>query len=186
MSDASPVKRGQGPAITVFRDRSRLQNFHLVMGVFFIIQGLATAAWFTFGDHGLDETWVLVAAVGCSLFLAWVGLWFASQAFRRLRDPENPIVIGPAGLHDRAISARPIPWQDIRNMHLWTGKGGPVVGFDLSDGAAERAGVHPRVRFSVKFNRPFGYDYRIHSMGTDADIDQLVAAITPYAEVRPY
>jgi hypothetical protein len=118
------------------------------------------------------------------VFLAWVGWWFAGHAWRRMRDPENPITIGPSGLYDRAISERPIAWRDIRNLHVWDGKGGPVVVFDLAEGAEARAGVHDRVRLSAPVNRPFGYDYRVHSIGTDATIDALLAAIAPYAEVK--
>lgn len=183
--EPSRPPRSGGPAITVFRDRSRLLTVHVVMGVFFIGQGLATAAWFTVTDEA-DELWLRLTAIGVSLFLAWVGWWFASHAFRRLRDPENPIVVGPSGLYDRALSARPIAWSDFRNLHVWTGKGGPCLVFDLAEGAEERAGVHPRVRFSTKFNRPFGYTYRVHSIGTEASVERLVAAIAPYAEVRPY
>ena len=166
----------------MFRERSLLNTIHIVMGILFVIQGTVTAIFFIFfagAEPGM--TWT---AVGISLFLAWVGWWFGSHAWRRMRDPENPITVGPAGLHDRAISERPIAWGDFRNLHVWDGKGGPVVVFDLAEGAEERAGVFERVRLSVPFNRPFQYDYRVHSIGTDATIDALLAAIAPYAEVK--
>ena len=101
-------------------------------------------------------------------------------------DPEAPITINAAGLHDRAISARPIPWTDIRGLHVWDGgsRGGKLLVFDLAAEAAERAGVNARVRVSTAANRPFGYGYRVNGLCTDASVDKLVAAIAPYAEVK--
>jgi hypothetical protein len=175
-------KSRAGAAITVFRERTGILSFHLILGGMMMLQGVLTAIFFIY--YGSDEIGITVTAVGLSLFLAWAGYWFAGHAWRRMRDPENPITIGPAGLYDRAISERPIAWSDIRNLHVWDGKGGPVVVFDLAEGAEERAGVYDRVRLSAPVNRPFGYDYRVHSIGTDATIEALVEAIAPYAEVK--
>jgi hypothetical protein len=173
-----------GARITVFRERTGILSFHLILGGMMMLQGVLTAIFFIF--YGSDEIGITVTAVGLSLFLAWAGYWFAGHAWRRMRDPANPITIGPAGLYDRAISERPIAWGDVRNLHVWADvtRGGPVVVFDLAEGAAERAGVHPRVQHTAPINRPFGYDYRIHSIGTDATIEALVEAIAPYAEVN--
>ena len=171
-----------GTTITVFRERTGMLTFHFILGGLFILQGTLTAIFFLF--FAGEEPGITTVSVGISLFLAWVGYWFAGHAWRRMRDPENPITIGPAGLYDRAISERPIAWSDIRNLHVWDGKGGPVVVFDLAEGAEERAGVYDRVRLSAPVNRPFGYDYRVHSIGTDATIEALVEAIAPYAKVK--
>lgn len=104
-----------------------------------------------------------------------------------MRDPEAPIVIGMAGLHDRAISARPIPWAAIRDLHVWDGgaRGGRCVVFDIDEEAARQAGVKLRVKNSAPVNRRFGYGYRIHTLGTNASIEGLTDAISPYATVKP-
>jgi len=96
-----------------------------------------------------------------------------------------PITIGPDGLHDHILSKQPIPWSDIRNLRIYPEpRGGPVVVFDLAEGAEDRARIRKRARMAVGINRPFGYSYQILAMGTDAGIDRLVDAIRPYADVR--
>jgi hypothetical protein len=172
------------PKITVFRERTGILNIFLILGGMMMLQGILTAIFFLI--YGADEAWLTVVAVGMSLFLVWVGYFFAAKAWRRLRDHENPITIGPSGLLDRSISERPIPWSDITNLHIFvSGRGGPCVVFDLVEGAAEKTGVHPNVRRSAVVNRAFLYSYQIQHFGTDANVDKLVEAIAPFAEVRP-
>ena len=147
-----------------------------------MLQGGATAIYFLYYDdveHGLE-----LVMFGLAAALAGFGYWFASYGWRRLRDPEPPITIGPAGLHDRALSARPIPWRDIGNLHVWNGQGGPVVAFDLAEGAGERAGVRRGAHVSAAISRLSGHNYHIRSMGTDATMARLVEAIGPYAEIE--
>lgn len=178
----SAVRPG-GALITTFRNRGWLQSLYLIFGCAIAVQGIATAGYFLFVGEAEPGFFAVIMLLAAALVL--FGLWFASQSLRRLRDPEPPITIGPMGLHDRAISLKPIPWQDIRDLRVWNGgRGGPVVGFELDDAAAERAAVRPRVKAAAAVNRPFGYGYRIHHMGTDANVERLVAAIAPYAEVR--
>lgn len=173
---------------TVFRRRKWVLIIYLVFGIAIAVQGVATAVWFVLFAEGMDDAWWFrPVAVGLALFLVWLGYFFGAAAFRRLGDREEPIVIGPRGLHDRAISERPIPWRAIRDLHIWDGgsRGGRCVVFDLEPGAERSAGVNVRVRNSAPVNRRFGYGYRIHTLGTDASIERLTQAIAPYATVRP-
>jgi hypothetical protein len=169
---------------TIFRRRKWLLIVYLVFGLFIAVQGIASAIWFATARE--VEGWLRPVSIGLALFLVWLGYFFAAAALRRLRSNEAPITISAAGLHDRAVSARPIPWTDIRDLHVWDGgaRGGKIVVFDLTAEAAERAGVHARVRVSTGVNRPFGYGYRVNGLGTDASVDRLIAAIAPYAEVK--
>jgi hypothetical protein len=166
---------------TVFTARRWLLVVYVVLGAVFILQGSLTALFFLIQDA--DGLGMKVLSIAISLFLAWLGYWFAAMGVRRLRDRDSPIVIGPAGLHDRALSERPIPWRDIVNLRVWHGRGGPILTFDLAPGGEERAGIHRRVRPSVPLNRQFGYSYHVHAMGTDAGIDRLVDAVSPFANV---
>lgn len=59
-----------------------------------------------------------------------------------------------------------------------------MIAFDLVDGAGEPAGVKRGALVSAAISRELGHNYHIRSMGTDATIDRLAAAIAPYAEVR--
>ena len=171
-----------GATITAFRNRPWLLTIYVVLGALMIVQGLATMIYFLYfgeADYGL---WVVI--LGLSVALAGFGLWFAAYGWRRLSDPEPPITIGPAGLFDRALSAQPIVWRDIANLHIWRGQGGPVVAFDLADGAGERAGVRRGAHVSAAISRLSGHNYHIRSMGTDATMARLVDAIRPYAEIE--
>lgn len=169
--------------ITTFENRGWAQVLYLAIGAAVFVQGLATGTYFAFADHRAEG--LAYVMLGLSVALALVGLWFCGQALRRLRDPEPPIVIGPRGIHDRAISLRPIPWSEIRNLAVHRGaRSGPHIGFDLDDVAAELAEVRPRVRAASRANRVFGYGYRIHHMGTTANVERLIAAIAPYADVN--
>ena len=171
-----------GATITTFRNRSWLLVFFVVVGALLMLQGAATVAYFLV--FGQVEFWFAVAINGLGIAIIGIGYWFAAYGWRRLRSPEPPITIGPGGLHDRAISARPIPWGDIANLQVWNGQGGPVVAFDLAEGAGERAGVRPGAHVSAAISRLSGHNYHIRSMGTDATMARLVEAIRPYAEIR--
>lgn len=168
--------------VTIFRDRPRILLLYVVLGIVFVVQGLATAGYFLLFDDGAGFQFI---GIGLSLFLVLVGVFFGGYALIRIRDKHAPITIDSNGLHDRILSAKPIPWADIRDLRIWPGpRGGPVVVFDLAEGAEDRAGVHRRARIEAGANRAIGYNYQIHAMGTDAGIDRLVEAIRPYAEVR--
>jgi len=171
-----------GATITTFRNRSWLLAFYIVLGVFLMLQGAASGIYFLYFDEAqYGMKWVIL---GLAAAMIGFGLWFAAYGWRRLRDPEPPITIGPAGLYDRAISDRPIPWSDIRNLCLWEGRGGPVVAFDLANGAGARAGVRQAAHVSAAVSREFGHNYHIRSMGTEATVERLIEAIAPYATVE--
>ncbi|MCB1497162.1 MAG: hypothetical protein KDJ86_15340 [Bauldia sp.] len=170
-------------SVTLFRTRPRVLLFYFVLGLIFVVQGVATAGYFVIFDDGAGFQLI---GIGLSLFLAVVGIVFAGYAALRIRDRHPPITIGPNGLHDRIISERPIPWEDIGDLRIWPGsRGGPAVVFDLAEGAEDRASVYRRARVEAEFNRAAGgYSYQIHPIGTDADVDRVVEAIRPFAQVR--
>ena len=173
---------GDAQSVTIFRDRPRVLVLYALLGLIFVVQGIATTGYFILFDDGAG---FFYTGIFLSLFLLLIGILFAGYALFRLRDHHPPITIGPDGLHDRILSRQPIPWADIRNLRIHPEpRGGPVVVFDLAEGAEDRAGIRKRARMAVGINRPFGYSYQILEMGTDAGIDRLVEAIRPYADVR--
>lgn len=176
------AKPGDAQSVTIFRDRPRVLVLYAVLGLIFVVQGIATTGYFVLFDDGAGFFHISILL---SLFLLIIGILFAGYALFRLRDRHPPITIGPDGLHDRILSIQPIPWSDIRNLRIYPEpRGGPVVVFDLAEGAEDRAGVRRRARMAVGINRPFGYSYQIVAMGTDAGIGPLVEAIRRYADVR--
>jgi hypothetical protein len=177
-----PAERRGATPTTRFKARPRLLWFYVVFGCLLVVQGIATA--YHFYPQVQLEPWFRTTALGLSVFVALLGAWFATAALRRLRDPETPITVGPAGLHDRALSEAPIAWRDIVEPRiLHTGRGGDILAFDLVEGGEERAGVYRRVRATAEVNRRFGYGYQVHCMGTDAWPQTVAAAMAPYVHV---
>lgn len=167
-------------AVTAFRKKPAILAVFLAMGAAFTVQGLASAVFLGSADD--LEPPLRSMVLGVSLFLAGVGFWFAAQALRRLRGPEQAIVIGPAGLHDGLISDAPIPWRLIRDLRVARGaRGSSVLAFDLEGN--ERGGIHWWPRLVEPVNRAFGYGYYVFVMGTEANVDRLAAAIAPYRPV---
>jgi len=179
MSDRRPARSGS--SVTVFRKRPAMLALFLLMGAAFTVQGFATAIVFSTASH-LEQP-IRSAAVGVSLFLALAGIWFGAQALRRIAGPDDAIVIGPAGLHDRLISAEPIPWRSLRDIRVARGaRGASVVAFDLE--GEERQDIHRWPRLAEPVNRAFGYGYYVFVMGTEASVERLGAAIEPHAPIR--
>ncbi len=171
-----------GSRVTVFHERTPALTLWLVVGSGAMLQGIATAAYFHSFAQDVVEGLRLVA-IGLGAFLALVGLYFASHALSRMRGQGPPIVIGPDGLHDRAVTARPVRWRDLRDLAVLRARGA-YVAFEIAPEAVDSVGVRPRRRIEAAFNRALGYPgYQVHMMGTDATIDRLVAAITPHASV---
>lgn len=171
--------------ITVFRTRRGPLDLWLVLGAFTTVQGVATFIYF-YGYAEDVEQPLRSVSLGLAAALVFFGLYFFTYSVGRMRDLDPPIVIGPAGLHDRWVSERPIPWEQIRRiMVLSGGRGGPYIVFDLSEEDADRAGVWPlRHEMGRLSRRIAGYGFRIHHTGTEATPALLVEAIRPYREVE--
>lgn len=165
---------------TTFRVRRFALWFYLLLGTFVGLQGAATAAYFIWFDT--PEFPFGPVIFGISAFMVALGIWFVRITWRRLADPEPPIVIGPAGIHDRILSHRPIPWKAVSRLAVrHVGRGGLIIAFDIAPDAVRSCGVRLGSRLAARFNAGFGYTYRIHHMGTDATPRRLVDAIQPYA-----
>jgi hypothetical protein len=177
-----PAGRRSASPTVGFRVRPLLLRFYVVFGSLLVVQGIATA--FHFYPQYRIEPWLRITALGLSAFIAFMGAWFALAALRRIRDPEMPITVGPAGLHDRALSEEPIAWSDIVEPRLLrAGRGGVILAFDVAEGGEERAGIHGRARAAAEVNRRFGYGYQVHCMGTEAWPQTVAAAMAPYIRV---
>jgi hypothetical protein len=156
----------------------------VIFGFAAVLQGVATAAYFISWAQDV-EALVRGMAVFVGVALAFFGQYFAREALGRLRDPHAAIVIGPAGLHDRMLSARTIPWSAISGVAIRTAaRGGRFVVLEIAPAAARTAGIRFGAAVEAPINRALGYPgYRIHMLGVKADPDSLVAAMSPYVAV---
>jgi hypothetical protein len=169
---------------TVFEVNRFTARLWVIFGFAAVVQGLATAAYFIYWAQDAEAPLRVVVA-GCGVALAFFGQYFAREALARLRDPHAAIVIGPAGLHDRMLSARTIPWSAISGVAIRTAaRGGRFVVLEIAPAAARTAGIRFGAAVEAPINRALGYSaYRIHMLGVKADPDSLVAAMSPYVAV---
>lgn len=180
---APTIRRENG--IAIFNDRTLAINVRLFSGVFVITQGLLTILYFRAYPEDIDAVrWFVV--MGLSIVAICSGFYLAIYAFKRMHDHRPPIMIGPAGLHDRSVSERAIAWRDVADVRWRSGgRGGPYIEFEIQPGSENRAGIWPARRRMASLARRFGYlGYRIHHTGTDATPDSLMAAVNVYFRVR--
>jgi len=148
------------------------------------LQGLGTAGYFIFIETPRPTAFALVA-IGLAVALVLFGLAFLAYAVGRLRGPSDAITIGPDGLHDRAVSAQPIPWRDIRDVAVVRVRSGRCLVFGVAAGAELRAGIFLRQHLAAAFEKALGYPgYHVHIMGTEAGVESVAQAIAPYATVH--
>ncbi len=169
---------------TVFTVNHFTAKLWIIFGFAAVVQGVATAAYFIYWARDVEPPLGAVVAA-CGGALAFFGQYFAREALARLRDPHAAIVIGPAGLHDRMLSARTIPWSAISGVAIRSAsRGGRFVVLDIAPAAARTAGLRFGAAVEAPINRALGYSaYRIHMLGVKADPDSLVAAMSPYVAV---
>lgn len=169
---------------TVFAVNRFTATLWVVFGFAAVLQGVATAAYFIYWARAVDAPLGAVVAA-CGGALAFFGQYFAREALHRLRDPHAAIVIGPAGLHDRMLSARTIPWSAISRVAIRSAaRGGRFVVLEIAPAAARTAGIRFGAAVEAPVNRALGYPaYRIHMLGVRADPDSLIAAMSPYVAV---
>jgi len=121
-----------------------------------------------------------------AIFLFALGAVYVRYCIRELRAEGPAIVIGPDGLHDRRISAKPVPWPDIARVQVVrSAKGMVSVMFEIVPAGEERAGIHRGPRFKSRINRALGFPgYDLIRVGNDSSVDGLIAAIQPFKPVR--
>jgi len=170
-------------AVTVFRKRPAMLAFWALFGGAVSLQGLATAGYFIFIDMPQPQGLAIIV-IGIAIALVLFGLVFLAYAVGRLRGPPDAIMIGPDGLHDRAVSGQPIPWRDITDVAVVRVRGLCLV-FGVSAGAEMRAGIYLRQHLAAVFEKALGYPgYHVHIMGTEAEVESVAQAIAPFATVR--
>lgn len=156
----------------------------VIFGFAAALYGIAIVVYFAYLTEDVVAP-VKVSVAVCGGVLTFIGQYFAREALCRLRDPQAPIVIGLAGLHDRALTAHPVPWSAISGVAIrFANRGGRFVALEIAPAALDTSGAHLGPRIEALFNRALGYPgFRIHMLGVKADPDRLIAAITPYARV---
>ena len=115
-----------------------------------------------------------------SLGLAWALAFFALAAavYGRSFNIEPVITISTHGVHDRRISAEPIPWARIARVEGFDAENVTFVGVDFDDPKFALAHAKPLVRLIAPVHRLFGFpSVTINTSLLDADDAALVTAI---------
>lgn len=101
-------------------------------------------------------------------------------------DKRPVLIVSPEGVHDRRISSRMIPWDDMLWHRLEVHRTGPVLGVGLTDEAARAVGVHPWAVLFKNQQAPFGKTkgYRIWATRTRGEDHEFVRAVQRFAPNR--
>jgi hypothetical protein len=111
-------------------------------------------------------------------------VYVTAYFIQRWLDPPPPIAITPDGLFDRGLANSPIPWDAIANAQIVRVKGGENVMFHVRSGYPGLPRFRRLARIMRGLNLAFGLPpYQVMQFGTDASVEKLVAAMTPYISI---
>jgi hypothetical protein len=137
-------------------------------------------------DPKTDPTlWWMSAAIIAFAFAypPYIGSYIAV----RWGKPAPPIAIGPDGLYDRALTKRPIPWsafKEARIVRTYGRAAGTHFMFDVRPGHSGLPPFTLFARVTTGLNKALGFPaHQVWTLGTDASVDKLAAAVEPYAPV---
>jgi len=126
--------------------------------------------------------WGLTAIV-IVIMLAYA-LYVSIYFTQRWLDRPPPIAIGPDGLLDRGLANRPIPWSAMERVQIIRSKGEDNVMFDLRAGHPAVPRLRTLARMMRALNLACGFPAcQVMRLGTDATVEKLVTAMTPYVSI---
>jgi hypothetical protein len=171
------------PATVTFSRRRWSLYAHLVFWSAEALFGAALVIAFALGQFEGAISYVIPVL---AIFLFAIGAAYVRYCIRELCAEGPAIVIGPGGLHDRRISAKPIPWPDIGRVEVIRySRGGVSVMFDIVPARAESYGIYAGPRFKSHINRGLGFpSYDLIRVGNDSTVEGLIAAIAPFKPVK--
>jgi hypothetical protein len=180
---ARPPATPAAPATVTFSRRRWGHYANLVFWGAEAVFGAALVIAFALGQFDGAISYVIPVL---AIFLFALGAVYVRYCIRELRAEGPAIVIGPGGLHDRRISAKPVPWADIARVEVVrSAKGMVSVMFEIVPAGEARAGIYGGPRFKSRINRAFGFPgYDLIRVGNDASAEGLIAAIQPFKPVR--
>ena len=120
--------------------------------------------------------WVLLSA------FAGISAVIAMHVF----DKRPVLIVTPQGIHDRRISSRMIPWDEMLWHRLEVHGVAPVLGVGLTDKTAKEVGVHPWALIFKNQQAPLGKTkgYRIWAVRTRGASHEFVRAVQRFAPNR--
>ncbi len=179
-----PTELPETKPTTEFKVRRFRLAAYLVFGAVSAFLGLMIAIWLVaFNTYGLSIPTAIGVIVSVS-FLVY-GAWLAWYSYRRLAQGDPAIVVATAGLTDRILHDRPIPWADMDKPKLRpSSRSSWQLMFDLTPETEERLGIDENRRKYAALARSFGYrSYRSNFLGTTATQKTMGAALAPHVDV---
>mgnify|MGYP003497707592 FL=1 len=107
--------------------------------------------------------YIPVAAGGIRQFFGWAGLLFFGAAlaigFYRFATVSKIVVtLSPDGLHDIRVSERPVPWEAIADVGVWTMHEQNIIVLAVPPDVEARIGLTRMARWSRGANAKLGAD----------------------------
>jgi hypothetical protein len=128
--------------------------------------------------------YIPVIAGSLRQFLSWVGLvFFAACTFliasRLLRASSTVVTLSPEGILDTRVAERPIPWNAIQDVGVWTMQGQKVIVLPVPPETESALGLTRIARWSRQANKKLGADgLCVMASGLKISHDALLAQIT--------
>lgn len=128
--------------------------------------------------HGFSRWLIFAVFAAFGLLLTGAGLTYLVALF----DPRAPVTLGPEGLRDRRLTARPVPWNDLLGLTLHGDGGQAVVALNVARPGAYGWPANPLWIVNRLAARLLGRpQIGVKLTGLDTTPQALVAAIQAFA-----
>jgi hypothetical protein len=151
----------------------------MISGVLFTICGvwlINGGAADRYGEFSIYLGWVTCSFFGiCTL----VGMLSGAT------DNNVPVVISPAGFHDKRISLNEIPWTDISRVSTWTHSRTSLVHLHLTPNGEATLQLTLRGKISRWTNERFGFSgMYVNSLDLQISFNEFMQIIKTYAKAH--
>lgn len=141
---------------------------------------LAASAFSAFGPPSRDPG-------SFATFIGWFGLIFfglcgAVLVWRAITVRGPTLTLSPAGLLDIRVSARPIPWSEVRGLSTWSYRNNKILIVDVAPQVEQQIGLTRMAAWTRGPNRALGADgLAVASQGLKISYAQLFDLACAYA-----
>jgi hypothetical protein len=154
----------------------------------FWVAEIAVGVLFAAAGYGLlgpDENGGAIVLILMGTVLALAGVVMAGHCWQAARVSGNAIEMTEAGLMDRRLSARPIPWEAISWKVIFNGRS-YALQIDVAEPARSEAGISWPARALGLFSRLFRQpEFNVAALGTGLsahDLGQRMAGFRKSAD----
>lgn len=112
---------------------------------------------FCYGSFLLTQGWAYESKGTFSIVVGWLalvvfGFFLILGLLRLTRSPKTTLVFSPAGVLDRRLLDKPIPWRDITKISQKKVKGHEFLGIQITEQGKQQLSLNLQGKVSFKLN----------------------------------